>query len=167
MKTIIKKILPLALVAILFTGCAKDFLDVDQKGVRTIATFYKTDADATSAIASCYNMLRAMNASVWTSFWMTKESLADDIYCGGENSGDRPEYQELNTFTFGPTNSPITNIYRYSYMVIYRANLIIDNIKNPTPYQKLVIAEAKAMRAYVYFELGTLYGPVPLVLHEL
>ena len=52
MKTIIKKILPLALVAILFTGCAKDFLDVDQKGVRTIATFYKTDADATSAIAS-------------------------------------------------------------------------------------------------------------------
>jgi len=167
MKTIIKKILPLALVAILFTGCAKDFLDVDQKGVRTIATFYKTDADATSAIASCYNMLRAMNASVWTSFWMTKESLADDIYCGGENSGDRPEYQELNTFTFGPTNSPITNIYRYSYMVIYRANLIIDNIKNPSPYQKLVIAEAKAMRAYVYFELGTLYGPVPLVLHEL
>ena len=52
-------------------------------------------------------------------------------------------------------------------MVIYRANLIIDNIKNPSPYQKLVIAEAKAMRAYVYFELGTLYGPVPLVLHEL
>jgi hypothetical protein len=167
MKTIINKILPLALVAILFTGCAKDFLDVDQKGVRTISTFYKTDADATSGIASCYNMLRAMNASVWTSFWMTKESLADDIYCGGENSGDRPEYQELNTFTFGPTNSPITNIYRYSYMVIYRANMIIDNIKTPTPYQKLVIAEAKAMRAYVYFELGTLYGPVPLVLHEL
>ena len=168
MKTKYYKQISVALVSLLIlAGCSSNFLDIQQQGVTKVKDYYKTDADATGAIMGCYNMMRAMNASVWTSFWMTKESLSDDIYTGGQNSGDRPEYQELNTFTFGPTNSPITNIYKYSYMVIYRANMIVDNIKNPTPYQKIVIAEAKAIRSYMYFELATLYGNVPLVLHEL
>jgi len=168
MKTKYYKQIATALISLLFLGgCTSNFLDIPQQGVTKVTDFYKTDADATGAIMGCYNMIRAMNASIWTSFWMTKESLSDDIYTGGQNSGDRPEYQELNTFTFGPTNSPITNIYKYSYMVIYRANMIVDNFKTPTAYQKIVIAEAKAIRAYMYFELATLYGNVPLVLHEL
>ena len=168
MKTKFYKQFTVALISLLFlAGCSSSFLDMNQPGVTQVTNYYKTDADATGAIMSCYNMMRAMNSSVWTSFWMTKESLSDDIYTGGENSGDRPEYQELNKFTFGPTNGPITNIYRYSYMVIYRANMIVDNFKTPTTYQKTVIAEAKAIRAYMYFELATLYGNVPLVLHEL
>ena len=168
MKTKFYKKFTIALVSLIFlAGCSSNFLDIQQQGVTKVTDFYKTDADATGAIIGCYNMMRAMNSSVWTSFWMTKESLSDDIYTGGENAGDRPEYQELNTFTFGSTNSPITNIYRYSYMIIYRANMIVDNFKTPTPYQKIVIAEAKAIRAYMYFELATLYGNVPLVLHEL
>src|ERR1035437_4074662 len=168
MKTKSYKQFTVALISLLFlAGCSSSFLDMEQPGVTQVKNYYKTDADATGGIISCYNMMRAMNSSVWTSFWMTKESLSDDIYTGGENSGDRPEYQELNKFTFGPTNGPITNIYRYSYMVIYRANMIVDNFKTPTPYQKIVIAEAPAIRAYMYFELATLYGNVPLVLHEL
>jgi hypothetical protein len=98
---------------------------------------------------------------------MIKESLSDDILCGGQSASDQTDYQALNTFTFGPTNPFITNIYRYLYMTIYRANMIIDNFKTPTVYQQAVIAEAKAIRAYMYFELATLFGPVPLVLHEL
>ena len=168
MKTKYYKQIAIALVSLLFlAGCASDFLDIQQQGVTKVTDFYKTDADATGAIMGCYNMMRGLQASSWTSAWMTKESLSDDIYTGGENAGDRPEYQELNTFTFGTTNSPITNIYKYQYMVIYRANMIIDNFKTPTAYQKLVIAEAKAIRAYMYFDLATLYGNVPLVLHEL
>jgi len=168
MKTKFYKKFTVALVSLLFlAGCSSDFLDIQQQGVTKVTDFYKTDADATGAIMGCYNMMRGMQASSWTSGWMTKESLSDDIYTGGENAGDRPEYQELNTFTFGTTNSPITNIYRYSYMIIYRANMIVDNFKTPTPYQTMVIAEAKAIRAYMYFDLATLYGNVPLVLHEL
>ena len=168
MKTKYYKQFTVALVSLLFlAGCSSNFLDIQQQGVTKVTEFYKTDADATGGIMGCYNMMRGLQASSWTSGWMTKESLSDDIYTGGQNAGDRPEYQELNTFTFTTTNSPITNIYRYQYMVIYRANMIVDNFKAPTPYQKIVIAEAKAIRAYMYFDLATLYGNVPLVLHEL
>jgi len=101
MKTKLYKQFTIALISLLFlAGCSSSFLDMNQPGVTKVINYYKTDADATGAITSCYNMMRAMNASVWTSFWMTKESLSDDIYTGGENSGDRPEYQELNKFTF-------------------------------------------------------------------
>src|ERR1035437_7370663 len=168
MKTKYYKQFAIGMVSLLlFAGCYSNFLDIQQQGVTKVTDFYKTDADATAAIMGCYNMMRALQASSWTSAWMTKETLSDDIYTGGEHAGDRPEYQELNTFTFGATNSPITNIYKYQYMVIYRANMIVDHFKTPTSYQKLVIAEAKAIRAYMYFDLATLYGNVPLVLHEL
>src|ERR1035437_3405312 len=172
MKTkIYKKLLFVLISTLLLFGCSKDFLDMNQTGVRTISQFYKTDDDATAAIMSCYNMIATMNNSAWTSFWMVKESLSDDILCGGQSASDQTDYQALNTFTFGPTNPFITNIYRYIYMTIYRANMIINNFetptKVPTDYQKAVIAEAKAIRAYMYFELAALFGPVPLVLHEL
>jgi hypothetical protein len=153
--------------ALLLCGCKKSFLDTKQPGVTDINDFFKTDADGTEAIMACYNMLDALNASIWTSMWMAKASLCDEIYTGGQNSGDRPEYQELTTFTFGPTNSVITNIYRYAFMTIYRTNKIVDGFTSPTPYQALVVAEAKTIRAYMYLELVSLYGPVPLTTHEL
>lgn len=159
----------LASIILLF-GCSKDFLDTKQMGVINTDQFYKTDADATAAIMSCYNMWRAMYSSIWTSMWMTKMALSDEIYCGGENSGDRPEYQELNKFTFGPTNAPISNLYRYMYMVIFRANVIINKfsaLPNETDYQKMVVGEAKAIRGFMYLELASLYGTPPLVLREL
>jgi len=168
MKTRITKYsLILLLSGCLLFGCSESFLDMDQVGVTSIDDFFKTDADGTQAIMACYNMLTTMNGSIWTSMWMAKMSLCDEIYTGGENSGDRPEYQELTTFTFGPTNAVITNVYRYTYMAIYRANKIVDGFSDPTPYQELVIAEAKTIRAYMYLELVSLYGPVPLTIHEL
>jgi starch-binding outer membrane protein, SusD/RagB family len=169
MKTKIKRLSLMVLVStLLLFGCSESFLDTKQAGVTDINDFFKTDAEGTQAIMSCYNMLRTMNGSIWTSMWMAKMSLCDEIYTGGENSGDRPEYQELTTFTFGPTNGPITNIYRYAYMTIYRANKIVDGFAaNPTPYQVYVVAEAKTIRAYMYMELVSLYGPVPLTIHEL
>jgi hypothetical protein len=53
-------------------------------------------------------------------------------------------------------------------MTIYRANKIVDGFAtNPTPYQARVVGEAKAIRAYMYLELVSLFGPVPLTTHEL
>jgi hypothetical protein len=115
-------------------------------------------------------MYRAMNSSVWTSLWLIKTSMGDEIYIGGQSSTDQPDYQSINRFTFDPTNAWITNAYNYSYQIIYRANLIIDNfgaLAAPSAYQKEVVGEAKVLRAYAYFELTTLWGTPPLVLHEL
>ncbi|HPK05806.1 MAG TPA: RagB/SusD family nutrient uptake outer membrane protein, partial [Bacteroidales bacterium] len=48
-----KHILALLLV-VLFAACSEDRLDIPQKGVISIDSFYKTDADAESALVAMY-----------------------------------------------------------------------------------------------------------------
>lgn len=168
MKTIIYK-LSLLIIAIvtLCMGCTKDFLDTQPQGVIPPDQFYKTDADATGAVMACYQMFEAINASPWTSLWMLKELPSGDVLCGGGSRGDQPPYEEIAEFRYGANNSVITQVYGMAYFTILRANLVIDNVKPDNDYKKAVIAEAKTLRSLMYFDLVTLWGPVPLILHNL
>jgi hypothetical protein len=168
MKTKIYKLSRIVLAAlILLIGCSKDFLDTEPQGLISQNDFYKTDEDATAAILSCYNMLQALNNSPWSSSWMLKTFASDEIYSAGSKQGDQPAADEINQYKFGSNNAIIRDVYRMSYYTIFRANLVIDKFKPENDYKKAVIAEAKTIRAYMYMELVSLWGPVPLILHEL
>jgi len=66
------------------------------------------------------------------------------------------------------SNSPaISATWRISYMAIFRANMIVENIEPTNELRERIIAEAKAMRAYFYIDLVMQFGDVPLVLGEL
>jgi len=50
-----KYILPLFIItAVLFSACNEDLLDIPQKGVISIDSFYITDEDAESALVNLY-----------------------------------------------------------------------------------------------------------------
>ena len=168
MKTKIYKYITIILASttVLF-GCTKDFLDQNQLGAIPVDQFYKTDADATNAIAACYNYMQTINSSWVSSLWMMKESLSDDIYSGGQNAGDQAAYTQLGAYNFESDNGIILNNYQYIRNIIGRTNTLIDKLPGTTPYQKLVLGEAKTIRAYNYIELVSMWGPVPLVLHDL
>lgn len=165
------KIYKLSLIVIAFItlclGCSKDFLDTKPLGVISPDQFYKTDVDATGAVMSCYQMFEAINASPWTSLWMLKELPSGEVLCGGGKRNDQPPYEEIAEFRFGSNNSVITQVYGMAYYTILRTNLVVDNVVSDNEYKKTVIAEAKTLRALMYFDLVTLWGPVPLVLHNL
>jgi len=164
MKTKIFKLLFSILVcATIMWGCSKNFLDMSPYGTVATSSFYKTDADATNGIAAVYNYMDALYSSVWSSLWMFKETLSDEIYSGGQNEGDQAAYTQLGAYIFDPTNSIITNNFQYLYAVIQRCNILINNLPGTTPYQQVVMGEAKCIRAYCYLELVSLWGPVPLV----
>jgi hypothetical protein len=167
MKTINKLSIIILSSIVLFFGCSKDFLDNTPQGEVSPDQFYKTDADATSAVAAAYQMYEAIYASPWSSLWMLKELPSGDILCGGGSRGDQSPYEEIAEFRYGSNNSVITNVYSMAYMTIVRTNLVIDNLKTDNDYKKYVVAEAKTLRAMMYFDLVTLWGPVPLVLHKL
>lgn len=48
------------------------------------------------------------------------------------------------------------------YFGIMRANAIINTAEGDTPAKTKMIAEAKALRAYFYFELVSMWDGVPL-----
>ncbi len=144
-------------------GCQKSFLDTTPEGTVPMNDFYKTDAQAVGAVMASYDILQSLNAQDWNSLWMVKTLMSDEAYTGGGQRGDQPNYEEINEFRFGPSNPIISWDFQFSYQGIYRANLVIQNVKPDDAVKKSVIAEAKTLRAYYYFDLVTLWGGVPLI----
>lgn len=146
-----------------FGGCKKSFLDTTPEGKIPMNNFYKTDDQAVGAVMAAYDILQSLNAQDWSSLYMVKTLLSDEAYTGGGQRGDQPNYEEINEFRFGPSNPVISWDFQFSYQGIYRTNLVIQNVKPDDAVKKRVIAEAKTLRAYYYFDLVTLWGGVPLV----
>jgi len=142
------------------TGCS-DFLDTEQRGVIPQDDFYKTDADALAAVYAIYDSLQEGEPFLFKNF------ISDDANVGGGARGDNFGYEEMNEFTHGPSNPKIELAFQTYYKSIYLCNLAIDKLASDTQTKINVIADAKAIRAYNYFELVTMWGRVPLVLHEL
>lgn len=62
-----------------------------------------------------------------------------------------------------PHSSLIANTWQSAYNTIAYANTIIENVKLTTDEARRYIAEIKAIRAFVYYNLAMLWGNVPLV----
>jgi tetratricopeptide (TPR) repeat protein len=147
---------------ILSAGCS-DFLDTEQRGVTSQDDFYKTDQDAEQALYAVYDKVQLTSGWGAQNSFQFKMVLADDAVAGGGSRGDNYAGEELDEFVFGPENTIITTIFSNYYQAIYMANLLLERISPDSEIKKIAIAEAKALRAYTYFELVTLWGPVPLV----
>ncbi len=160
------KILVVLSLIITISACKKDFLEVAPIGKMSEDLFYKTDEDATKAIMATYDILQWSNARDWNSSYLVKTFPSDEANVGGGDAGDQPPYQELGKYTFGPSNATISAVWQSNYFGIYRANKVINNVQPETDLRKQIIAEAKFLRAYFFFEIASMYGNGPLMLKE-
>lgn len=152
------------LVVVLTTSCSKDFLDVSPTGRIPNSEYLKTDDQAFSALVGVYSLFQWNYNRPWNSAYFVKSLLGDDINCGGGSSADQPPYQQINSYTFVSDNPAITGMWEGYYKTIGAANEIITKLNADTDSKKIILAEAKAIRAFSYFELTTMFGDIPLVL---
>jgi tetratricopeptide (TPR) repeat protein len=69
--------------------------------------------------------------------------------------------------THGGVNVELRNVFRWNYTGLTRANYILENKDNiDFPGKAHIIAEAKFLRAYYYFELVKYFGDVPLIIDK-
>jgi hypothetical protein len=167
MKNYLIKTSLVCLSAILLTSSCKKFLTQDVPGAYAEEDFYKTDLDATQAVTAVYDMMQAHYNSSWGSLYMIKMLLSDDSNAGGSDAGDQAGYQTLDNFNHDATNDKVREAWRMCYFTIYRANKVINRVLPENDLRKRLIAEAKFLRAYNYFELVSLWGDVPLVLNDI
>jgi starch-binding outer membrane protein, SusD/RagB family len=167
MKNLIIKSTIVCFTALALTSGCKKFLDQDVVGAYPESEFYKTDQDALQAVTGVYDMMQAHYNTAWTSFYMVKTLLTDESNAGGNNAGDQPQYQALDDYNFDATNAGVRDVWRILYFTIYRANKVINAVQPETDLRKRLIAEAKALRAYNYLEIVSLWGDVPLVLADI
>lgn len=160
----IKNITQIILIAVLlFTGCSKERLDIQPKGLLLEASFFNTDDDFYRALVSTYDVIGWLYP--WGMSWFVNLNVAsDDANCGGENANDQEEYQQADMYDLTVTNVGSEQLWKKYYTGIYRANLVLDNAdKLNSPAVTQYVAEAKFLRAYFYFDLVRFFGDVPLI----
>ena len=159
------------------TGC-ESMLDIPKKGVISMEDFYKTDADAESALTSAYYMAgRFLSNTMGTEAGWNEcpllnpfEYSSDDITPSGENKADAVEGNQLNAFWYDDTQSVITGSYHCYYMILNTVNQVIDHFDGEladTPVKKRCVSEAKVLRAYIHLLLAMGWYNPPIADHVL
>ena len=156
-----KRLIYVFLVLAGLSSC-DDFLTEDLKGDYNSTNILSNEEQAQLAVNAIYNA-----AAYSINLWKFGDVASDDAVKGG-NDGDQAEIGYIDAFTAQSDNGVIAEFWQNTYETISRANNVIDGIKN-TPMdatkKEQMIAEAKFLRAYSYFQLVNIFGEVPLKLY--
>ena len=136
---------------------ACDLLEVDPTSVITSDSFWQTESDAQGGLAGMYVKLRTEsveNLFIWGE--LRSETLESEAIVGDNYM----KYRENDlSASFGPSLQGL-------YSVVNAANLILTKVPEITfsseDTRKLLLAQAHAMRAYVYFTMAKIWGGVPI-----
>ena len=157
MMTKFKFILTTLSAVVLATSCSDDFVYVDSQDVNS-ENYFNTEADYQAALIGAYDMLQSTYLNV-----MLGEIASDNTLAGGENATDVPGIQQVDDMIHSPNNQQLRDIWGWMFAGVNRANYIMEfQDKMDFPTKPSVLAQARFLRAYYYFELVKWFGPVPL-----
>ena len=155
----------------MLTSCNQDLLEIEQKATSSTGNFYKTDADAESAVTAMYATYNGEiggTEGIWNAYIMGLNYSSDDVFAAGGDINDHADFRILNEMRYDPSSSPIGTLYNHIYKSIYSANLVInyfDGELADTPAKKKAVAEAKVMRAWAHMLAAQVYYQPPIIDH--
>ena len=154
-----KKYILTFLCFIFLLGCEKNLLDQANPNTLTPDIFWKTEADATSAIIGTYSPLSTIfyHGRIW---YIVELSNSDEIW----NPGGIGE--DLRHYNGNPNDGNYANAFAEMWKVIFRANLVLQNvpgIEMDASLKDNILGEAYFLRALNYFVLVNHFRNIPLV----
>lgn len=142
------------------TSCS-DFLDEDPKGQMSEGNVFKSQADLDASIHTIYEKLNQTQS--WTDP-MYPQWQGDDMTA---NPGSNKQaVAALDGFSSDGANKGVTGAWGQHFALIKACNWVIENAsKTPTSQAEINIALGNAhfWRAYAYFYLVRVFGPLPKV----
>lgn len=159
-----KKYIGLTFVScvIALSGCS---LDEETYGKTTSRNFYSTQSEIQEALTGAYLQLHTTWNEYALNFYFVGDCSTDDAL-KGSTDGDRAEVLELSNFTTSTTNGEVGRRWEILYRLIARCNEVIAHVPGARGDEAVLtryMNEAKALRAFGYYELVTTFGGVPLV----
>ncbi len=158
-----------AFAGLALTSCSESFLDVTSKTEPNSDNYYKTESQAARALIGCYDGWRQVSSNPGSySFLMASSIMSDECY-GGAGVGDGYGAQLVDRFDQAASPSDM-NIYdqewKTYYAGVFRCNKLIqaepDIAWDSEENHRLYMAEARALRAILYFDMVRLWGNIPL-----
>jgi hypothetical protein len=155
----------LAAVVAIAPSCKKDFLNESDPNAISVDASYKSPNDVLLAVNGIYQSLRSgNNVGEGSDLWTDQRSDDTGTQDNQSNSG---EPFQFGNFSILPTNTYLKSHWVSLYTTVSRANSVlshIDGVSFPDNNVKLkYAAEAKFLRAFIYFDLVRTWGDVPLV----
>ncbi|MFA8437171.1 MAG: RagB/SusD family nutrient uptake outer membrane protein [Marinifilaceae bacterium] len=149
------------LLTLVFASC-DDFLEKQPLGDYSPENFYSTAEGAEAGVNAAYSYLRHYDL-VGLPYIAGGDIASDDADPGNKNNVASKEFDQ---FTFSAHSPLMRNWYSGQYVLIGRANIVINSEAEfdfDEDLQKRILAEAKFMRAYGYFNLVKSFGGVPKI----
>ena len=161
MKKINIKILSAIALLTLGFSCSDDFVDVKSQAENS-EDYFNTEEDYQNALIGAYDLLQSSYINV-----MLGEIASDNTLAGGESATDVIGIQEVDDMTHTPVNAQLRDIWGWMFSGVNRANYILE-FKDKTDFEgkEEILAQARFLRAYYYFELVKWFGDVPLVVDQ-
>jgi len=162
------KIILSCLVAIGLSGCTAQFLERTPETNLVSVTFFKTQADFTQAVNACYVPLRTIYND--RSYLLSEQHSDNTYYARNTAFGATEQQEDLADFSIPvsnnlTTNTHVLNQYRQDYLIIARANQILDVI-DKADFDATAKADLKGqaqfLRAFAYFELYRYFNRAPI-----
>lgn len=155
-------LLPLALL--LFSSCSKDFLNQDDPNAVTIQNYYKTENDVLLAVNGLYQGLR-LGSTIGEGSTMYNEERSDNSG-RNDNQSSAGEPFQFNDFSILPSNTYLKTHWSAMYDAISRCNVLLTHVDkvefSDANLKERYKAEAKFVRALLYFHMVRKFGDIPL-----
>jgi tetratricopeptide (TPR) repeat protein len=168
----------LALAAVSMMASCDDFLTEDPQSTYTTETFYTTESDFEYAVNALYQALNVV---------MDGPTSDPAAYSGGNAYGmfrwpsvradEKSLYHSINfyddgaaSFKDGTQGATKDYIWQYMYIMITRANSILDRIDafefSDSSTKNELKGQTLALRGWAYHQLGIYFGGVPIITTE-
>jgi hypothetical protein len=159
-----------ALMAFVLPSC-HDFIEENPKDRVATSNFYKTEADAVSAVNAIYAHLNAQNGDTFggvyhSNFWITVGLASDEML---NNQVGNIDADQLSNFTYSPQNGIVSDVWKQHYKAIWLSNIAIARvplIEMDVTLRDRLTNEAKFLRGLLYFNLVRMYGKIPLLISD-
>ncbi|GGG98448.1 membrane protein [Pedobacter zeae] len=152
-------------IALVSTGCKKDFFNIPPQDALSADNFYQNTEQVQASTIALYN-------SPWFD-WNAKASWCISELLSGNAHTYSPDVINFGNFSVTGDNTQLLSAWNSLYSVIAQSNTLINNLKTkvpasvPAPVVNNAIGEARFMRAMAYFYLVRIWGDVPIIENSL
>src|SRR5690554_5599643 len=147
-------------------SCSNEFLELAPQSSVTTANFYKTQDHFNQGLTGAYASLRNAKGSV--AAWVMGEMRSDNTFYEYNNQNRGTvllERENTDGFLDDHASTYITDKYNSCFIGIARVNQILESIEGADVNEDFkvgVVAQAKFIRALLYFDLVRYFGGIPL-----
>lgn len=151
--------------SMLVTTSCSDFLTEDPKGKLTPENFFSNQNELDMSVYALYAKVQAFQCN---SNPMIVQCQGDDVT--STTGSNKAAYLSADAFESPSDTKGLEGTWSRLYTIIKAANLIVDNAGQATTTQEeinIAMGQAYYWRAFSYFSLVRVFGPLPMNLHNL